>query len=106
MSALPHSPLTKMTHFIDVIDFIDMIDKHGNHIIIIIPLELRSLIRSIQKVFDMLKPDPQNLLLASPDVMAIVAEKRRNDIVRIKQKHEGVIMRGMQGESGVLLTLI
>ena len=88
-----------MTHFIDVVD------QHGNHVIFIMTPELRNLIRSIKKVFDALKPDPQNLLLASPDVLAIVAEKRRNDIVRIKQKLEGVILRVMPGESG-LLTLI
>ena len=88
-----------MTHFIDVID------QRGNHVIFIMTPELRNLIRSIKKVIDALKPNPQSLLLASPDVLAIVAEKRRNDIVRLKQKLEGVILRVMPGESG-LLTLI
>jgi hypothetical protein len=76
-----------MTHFIHVID------QHGNHVIFIMTPELRNLIRSIQEVFDMLKPYRQNLLLASPGVLEVVVAHRYNNNMRFRQKLEGQIMR-------------
>jgi hypothetical protein len=76
-----------------MLHFIDVIDQRGNHVIFIMTPELRNLIRSIQKACDALKPDPRNLLLASPGVLEVVVAHRYNNNMRIQQKLEGVTKR-------------
>ena len=84
--------------------FIVMIDKHANHVIFIMTPQLCNLLRSIQKACDALKPKDYNLLLASPDTLAIVVENRYNNM-RIRQKFEGQIMRVMPGLLSIDLAL-
>ena len=85
--------------------FIVVIDKHANHVIFIMTPQLCNLLRSIQKACDALKPKDYNLLLASPDTLAIVVANRYNNNMRNRQKYEGQIMRVMPGFPGIDLAL-